>query len=111
MENHRQQRYAIYADILNRIRIREHTYEDLNLLHGRVRPEAHPDLKGALVIASTHTVVNKHNDIRLEILPTELPQIEAINSHNNIPNYIPKLHKKKHTVGPTPYLQTLKIKV
>ena len=111
VENHRQQRDAIYADILNRIRIGEHTDEDLNLLHGRVRPEAHPDLKGALVIASTHTVVNKHNDICLEILPTELLQIEAINSHNNIPNYIPKLHKKKHTVGPTPYLQTLKIKV
>ena len=111
VENHRQQGDAAYADILNRIRVGEHTDEDLNLLQDRVRPEAHPDLKGALVIASTHMVVNKQNDLCLERLSSELLQIEAINSHNNIPDYIPKLHKKKHTVGPTPYLQTLKIKV
>ena len=103
VENHRQQGDAAYADILNRIRVGEHTDEDLNQLHDRVRPEAHPDLKEALVIASTHMVVNKHNDLCLERLPSELLQIDAINSHNNIPNYIP-IYKKKHTVGLPPYL-------
>ena len=111
VENHHQQGDADYADILNRIRIGEHTNEDMGILQERVRPEGHSDLQGAMVIASTHIVVNKHNNLCLERLPTELVVIEAINNHNNIPGYMPKIHKKKLTVGPTPYLQTLKIKV
>ena len=38
-----------------------HNEDDLNKLQERVRPEDHPDLKGTLVIASTHEVVNKHS--------------------------------------------------
>jgi ATP-dependent exoDNAse (exonuclease V) alpha subunit len=111
VENHRQQGDAEYANILNRIRLGEHTNDDMKVLQERVRPEGHPDLSGAQVIASTHAIVNKHNALSLEKLNTELIQIEAINSHNNIPNYQPKIHPKKHTVGITSYLQTLCIKV
>ena len=63
-----------------------------------------------MVIASTHAVVNKHNYQRLYELESDLVEIEAINSHSNIPNFIPKLHEKKKTVAQTPYLQTLRIK-
>ena len=111
VENHRQQGDAAYANILNRIRVGEHTEEDMSILHERVRPDGHADLDGAMVIASTHTVVNKHNNLSLERLPTDLVVIEAINNHNNLPGFMPKIHKKKLTVGPTQYLQTLKLKV
>ena len=82
----------------------------MSKLQESVRPEGHPDLKGALVIASTHHVVNKYNDICLEDLKTDLVEIEAINSHNNIPNFMPRIDQKKKTVKPTPYLQKLRIK-
>ena len=111
VENHRQHGDAEYADILNRIRVGEHTDDDMSKLQERVRPEGHPDLKGALVIASKHTVVNKHNDLRLQELTSDLIVIEAINSHCNLPGFMPKIDKKKKTVSPTPYLQTLKLKL
>ena len=111
VENHRQQGDAEYADILNRIRLGDHTDDDMRVLQERVRPEGHPDLKGAQVIASTHAVVNKYNALSLQELDSELITIEAINSHNNIPNYRPKIHPKKQTVGMTSYLQTLLVKV
>ena len=68
VENHHQQGDADYANILNRIRIGEHTNEDMGILQERVRPEGHSDLQGAMVIASTHIVVNKHNNLCLERL-------------------------------------------
>ena len=97
--------------MLSRIRIGAHTEDDLHMLQERVRPEGHPDLKGAFVIASTHDIINKNNDARLDELSSELIVIEAMNSHNNLPNYCPKIHPKKRTVADTPYLQTLRLKV
>ncbi len=111
VENHCQQGDAEYAEILNRIRLGDHTDDDMKVLKERICPEGHPDLKGAQVIACTHAVVNKHNKISLMEVKHEVIQIEAINSHNNISNFIPKIHPKKHTVGITPYLQTLCVKV
>ena len=111
VENHRQHGDADYADILNRIRVGEHTDDDMSKLQVRVRPEGHPDLKGALVIASKHAVVNHHNERCLEDLTTCLFTIEAINSHCNLPGFMPKIDKKKKTVSTTPYLQTLKLKM
>ena len=58
-ENHRQEEDRSFADMLNRVRVGLQNDEDLKMLQERVRPEDHPDLKGALVIASTHEVVNK----------------------------------------------------
>ena len=111
VENHRQQGDAVYADILNRIRIGEQSEEDLTVLQERVREPGHPDMDGAMVIASTHAVVNLHNDRCLERLSGFMVEIEAANSHSNIPNFQPRLHPKKRTIEPTPYLQTLKVKI
>ena len=68
-------------------------------------------MKDALFIASTHAVVNKHNKSCLQSLRTQLHEIEAINSHCNIPNFKPKIDHKKQTVESTKYLQTLQIKL
>ena len=111
VENHRQHGDADYADTLNRIRVGEHTEQDISTLQGRVRPEGHSDLKGALVIASKHEVVNHHNERCLADLTSQLVSIEAISGHANIPNFVPKIDKKRKTVANTPFLQTLKVKV
>ena len=117
VENHRQQKDADYANILNRIRVTDKggmTEEDLTALQESVRPEGHPDLRGALVIGSTHAVVNKHNALCLQALTTPLVTIEAVNSHINIPNYKPKIlpkFKNKGVVHDTSYLHTLQVKV
>ena len=76
-----------------------------------MRPRGHPDLKGALVIASTHAVVNDYNDQCLSELKSKLVVSHAVNSHPNIPNFKPIIDRKKRTVGNTPYLQTLYVKV
>ena len=39
VENHRQKEDALYANILNRIRIGQHTEEDIDLLQERAHPE------------------------------------------------------------------------
>ena len=111
VENHRQNEDRHFADLLNRVRIGQHNEEDLSTLEERVRPEEHLDLEGAITIASTHDVVNKNNDKRLQELSSELIVIEALNSHNNLPNFTPKIHPKKRTVADTPYLQRLCLKV
>ena len=90
-------------NISNRVRTAQHTEDDLTRLSERIRPEDHSDLKGAL----THEVVNRNNDAKLRELNSELIIIEALNSHNNLPNFTPKIHPKKRTVADTPYLQRL----
>ena len=92
VENHRQNEDRQYADLLNWVRVGLQTEEDLSKLQERVRPEEHSDLKGALVIASTHEIVNKNNDKCLQELSTELLVINAVDSHNNLPNCMPKIH-------------------
>ena len=110
VENHRQEGDKEFANILNRTRVGENTESDMEVLQSRVRPEGHPDLRGATVIASTHRVVNKYNRLALDQIAAEQVGIEAINSHNNIQNFRPKINEKKGTVGPTAYLQTLQVK-
>ena len=82
----------------------------MSKLQERVRPEGHDDLKGATVIASKHIVVNRYNAQCLNELKSELIVIEAINSHCNLPGFMPKIDKTKKTVSTTPYLQTLLLK-
>ena len=45
--NHRQGKDKPYAELLNRIRIGQHTKEDITTLRTRVRSKNHPDLKTA----------------------------------------------------------------
>ena len=111
VENHRQEGDAHYADVLNRIRVGEIKEEDLNFLQTRVRPENHPDIIEATVIASKHKVVNFYNRLLLQKIPSFLVLIEAVNWHNNIPNFVPKIDEKRGTVGTTAYVQKLHLKL
>ena len=109
-ENHRQGGEYEYAEMLNRIRIGQHTSQDMDILRTRVRPEGHPDLHGVIYISCTNKSVNKMNDIRLNEIGAELFEIEAINIHPSIKNFKPKI-ATKGTVGGTAFLQTLRIKI
>lgn len=111
VENHRQEKDRDYADLLNRMRLGEHTEDDLSKLQTRVRPENHPDVVGmdTLVVAATHEIVNHHNDRCLSQMSSELLQVEATHSHAIIRNFEPTINRKKRTVGPTPYLARLPI--
>ena len=44
-KNHRQGSDATYADLLNRIRIKQHTADDVEILSKRVRSSSHEDMK------------------------------------------------------------------
>ena len=113
VENHRQEKDRDYADLLNRMRLGEHTDNDIAKLQTRVRPENHPDVAGMdiLVVAATHAVVNHHNDACLSQMASDLVQVEASHSHSIIRNFKPTIHPKKRTVGTTPYLASLPLKI
>ena len=111
VENHRQEDDKEYANILNRIRVGEITDCDMKILQERVRSTDHPDLQGATVIACQHIAVNKHNSLSMQQIDSELIEIQAINTHDTIPNFRPKIDAKKGTVGSTSYVQSLQIKL
>ena len=109
-ENHRQGEDHDYAESLNRIRVGEQTVEDMEMLRTRVRPEGHPDLKGAMYITCTNRTVINMNEVRLNELDRELLVIKAKHLHPTIKDFRPKVDNKG-TVGGTAFLETLKIKV
>ena len=80
--NHRQGEDRVYADILNRMRIKKKedclSANDLSILKERVRNFGDTDLPtNALYIMCTNDKVKEYNDIRLENMPGEEIQIKA----------------------------------
>ncbi len=62
--NHRQGKDKDYADLLNRVRIGQHTDEDMDFLKTRVfRTEEAPD--NALIVSGTNAKVDKYNTNKL----------------------------------------------
>ena len=79
-KNHRQGEDKTYGDLLNRLRVGEHTEEDIELLRTRIVPEDDPALSDALHIYGTNAKVNSRNDAKLNDIPGELFKIKARNS-------------------------------
>ena len=98
-----------YAELLNRIRKGMHTSDDIAVLKTKVWPEGHLDMIGAMDISCTIKTVNQMNDMHLNELNTEFYEIEAINTHQCIKIFQPKVNEKG-IVGWTSILQILKIK-
>ena len=96
--------------MLNRVRVGEHTEEDMTLLRTRIRKKHHPDLKGALYIACTKAVVNEHNEKCLIGLQGKLYEIKAKHFTKLKQNFKPYL-KKGGTVSDTQFLDKLNIKI
>ena len=76
--NHRQGEDMVYANLLNRVRIGEHTDEDIETLKTRVFPRNSSELPpDALLITGTNQIVKSFNDRRINDLPGELIVITA----------------------------------
>ena len=76
--NHRQGEDMIYANLLNRIRIGEHTDDDIEILNSRVFPRDSSELPtDALLITGTNAIVNSFNNKKLNELSGELIEITA----------------------------------
>ena len=85
-----------YAELLNRIRVGEHTQQDLDLLKTRVRDAKHPDLKKAdLYIVCKRKECAKLNLDYLNSLKGELLQIKAKHHHATQKNTNHGLNQKK----------------
>ena len=111
-KNHRQGKSREYADMLNRIRVGEHTSEDLETLRKRIRPSGHQDLQSvSLDIVCTKKLCSKINTSYLARLEGEEILIEARNFISTRKKYTPRICKKEGTVGNTPLMNKLCLKV
>ena len=76
--NHRQGDDKAYADMLNRIRKAEHTYDDMMFLMDRVRQPGHPDLQQAdLWIVGMKVPCKKRNTEAMSQLPGQAVILKA----------------------------------
>ena len=99
-ENHRQGQDKAYADLLNRIRVGQHTQEDINLLNTRVRPANHPDLRSAsLYILCKRRDCDRINIEYLNNINGELFEVKAHHHHATQKNYKPFIDKKDGSVS------------
>ena len=108
-ENHRQGEDKTYGDLLNRVRIGEHTEEDIALLQTRVRSRSDPTLDpNALHIYGTNAKVNARNTAKLDEIGGELFSIRAKNASRTVRKF------KTNNAGcikNTPFMAELKLKV
>ena len=110
--NHRQGNDRQYAEILNRIREGKQTQNDIEVLKKRFRLSSHPDLKEvSLYIVCTKKACSKINMEYLTSLPGDELEIPAIHHHRTQKNYKPRICNKEGTVGPTSFMNNLKIKI
>ena len=109
--NHRQGEDKDYANILNRIRVGEHTEDDINTLNTRVFPRNSPDLpKDALMVTGTNAIVNKYNGEKLNQLDGELFEFKADVFSDTRGVFVPKLDNAGMIKGTTlPYILHLKV--
>ena len=71
--NHRQKGDKLYGDLLNRLRISEHTEADLQALESRIIQRNYPDLPNdALVISCINREVNALNRNKLDTLSGDM---------------------------------------
>ena len=111
-KNHRQGRDMEYANVLNRIRVGEHTQADCDLLRSRIRPPNDPVLKNAdLHIGCKRQYVSNSNAKYIQSLPGELIVLKAGHSQSNQKKFKPRVDKVSGVVGNTSFLERIDIKL
>ena len=110
-KNHRQGADKQYADMLNRIRIKKHTEEDITILEGRVRQKGHPDLKDVdFYICCKKAMVDSINTKYIAKLPGKIFRMKATNVNAAKKDFKPTLNKKDKTVAETGFKDVLTLK-
>lgn len=117
--NHRQGEHEKrYAELLNRIRIDEHTEDDIDTLMTRIIENkklkaldrfTNKDIFDACHVFYTNPEVEELNLEMLNMLTTELEQIPCIENKN--PRWFKSTETKYGTVGSTQFFKNLKLKV
>ena len=111
-ENHRQGDDKSYGDMLNRIRVEEHTEEDILGLKGRVFPRSSREVQECnFFIAPLRAKVHKWNVEQLNKLKGEAFQIQAIHLDAMRKNFTPFVDEKDGVVANTGFMDTLTLKI
>ena len=111
-ENHRQGDDKSYGDMLNRIRVEEHTEEDIFALEGRVFPRSSKDVQECnFFIAPKRVNVHKWNTEQLNKNKAEAFQIQAIHLDAMRKNFTPFVDEKDGVVGNTGFMDILTLKL
>ena len=96
--------------MLNRIRMGKQTKEDIEILKCRVRPNGHPDLKGALFISAKVKPVASYNEKAINKLLGKLFVSRATHIQAMSKSYKPKVDKITGRIGDTQYVDELNLK-
>ena len=110
-ENHRQGNDKDYANMLNRIRMGQHTKDDIEKLKTRVRKIGHKDLKGALFISAKVKPVASFNEKAINRIPGRLFVSKARHIQAMTKSFKPKIDKVTGRIGDTQYVDELNLKV
>lgn len=90
--NHRQGADKTFGDILNRIRVKEWTIEDIEELKKRVVPRDSSLIPSdSIHIYARNVDVNQRNEQCLEVIDGQEYSIDAYVQHPTMTNYIPKV--------------------
>ena len=110
-ENHRQGSDRSYADLLNRIRIKQYTNEDIKILRERIRTSSHEDIKNAgLHITARRDPCDKINQRYIAKLKGDSLKLKAVHHHPINPNYKPSINKKDQTIAETGFRDEIILK-
>ena len=113
--NHRQGKDKVYADLLNRIRVGEHTEEDIELLETRIRKMDDKDVKTAdLFIGAVRAKCAKLNEdyiFKQMKNAGKLIKIKSINFNSLNKDFRPQVSEKDGAVGPTQFQDVLLLRI
>ena len=110
-KNHRQGKFKDFADMLNRIRVGQHTEEDIKKLEERIRPRGHQDLQSAsLFIVCTKKECGKINMNYLENFEGDEIMIKARHFLATRKKFNPYICRKEGTIGNTQFMDKLSLK-
>ena len=111
-ENHRQGDDKSYGDMLNRIRVEEHTEEDILALKERVFPVKAKEVQECqFFIAPLRVNVHKWNTEQLNKNKSEAFQIQAIHLDPMRKSFTPYVDEKDGVVGNTGFMDILTLKL
>ena len=110
-KNHRQGSDKMYADLLNRIRIKAYTKEDLQTLAKRIRPLSHNDVQNADIFITARRKpcddMNEKYIARMKGMPLKL---KAVHHHPTRPNFKPNINSVDKTIANTGFRDEILLK-
>ena len=115
VKNHRQGKDKAYADLLNRIRVGEHTEEDIDLLESRVRKISDEDVKNAdlFIGAKRKECARLNDDYIFKQMKNngKLIKIKSFNYNSLNKDFRPCISEKDGAIGSTQFQNVLFLRI